>query len=47
MGNKVKYIDIKRRTYYFFDDINFDPNNMKTYEKLFLFTTLDMCQSTI
>ena len=47
MGNKVKYIHIKRRTYYFFNDINFDPNNMETDENLFLFTTLDMCQSTI
>ena len=29
MSNKVKDIDIKNRTYYFFDDINikiFDPN---------------------
>ena len=33
MSNKVKDIDIKRRTYYFFDGIinvkNFDPNNIE------------------
>ena len=33
MSNKVKDIDIKNRTYYFFNDIinikNFDPNNFK------------------
>ena len=32
MSNKVKDIDIKNRTYYFFNDIinieNFDPNNI-------------------
>ena len=37
MSNKVKDIDIKSRTYYFFSDIinisNFDPNNIKTDEK--------------
>ena len=37
MGNKVKNIDIKNRTYYFFDDIinikNFDQNNIKLDEK--------------
>ena len=37
MSNKVKYIDIENRTYYFFIDIiiieNFDPNNIKIYEK--------------
>ena len=37
MSNKVKNIDIKNRTYYFFDDIinvqNFDPNNFKIHEK--------------
>ena len=31
MSNKVKHIDIKNRTYYFFDGIintrNLDPNN--------------------
>ena len=38
MVNKVKDIEIKNRTYYFFDDINiknFDPNNIKIYEKLY------------
>ena len=33
MSNKIKYISIKNRTYYFFDDIinikKFDPNNIK------------------
>ena len=37
MRNKVKDIDIKNRTYYFFDDIinikNFDPNDIKIDEK--------------
>ena len=37
MGNKVKDIDIKNSTYYFFDDIinmkNFDLNNIKIDEK--------------
>ena len=37
MSNKIKNIDIKSHTYYFFDDIinikNFDPNNIKTDEK--------------
>ena len=37
MSNKFKDIDIKNRTYYFFNDINnikmFDPNNIKTGEK--------------
>ena len=37
MSNKVKDIDIKTRTYYFFNDIinikNFDPNNIKIDEK--------------
>ena len=37
MRNKVKDIDIKNRTYYFFNDIinikNFDPNNIKIDEK--------------
>ena len=38
MVNKVKDIEIKNRTYYFCDDINiknFDPNNIKIYEKLY------------
>ena len=37
MINKVKDIDIKSRTYYFFNDMinikNFDLNNIKTDEK--------------
>ena len=37
MCNKVKDIDIKNRTYYFFDDIinikSFNPNNIKIDEK--------------
>ena len=39
MSYKVKDIDIKNRTYHFFDDIikvkNFDPNNTKIDEKLY------------
>ena len=49
MSDKVKDIDIKNHTYYFFDDIikikNFDPNNIKIDEKSYkdiLITTLDM-----
>ena len=37
MSNKVKYINIKNQTYYFFDDIliikDFDPSNIKIVEK--------------
>ena len=37
MSNKVKDIDIKNLTYYFFNDImnieNFDRNNIKTDKK--------------
>ena len=37
MGNKFKEIDIKDRTYYFFDDMinikNLDANNIKLDEK--------------
>ena len=37
MNNKIKEINIKNYTYYFFDDIinirNFDPNNIKIDEK--------------
>ena len=36
-GSKLKDIDIKNRTYYFFDDIinikSFDPNKIKIDEK--------------
>ena len=38
MSNNVKEINIKNRTYYFFDDINlkdFDPNNIKKDKKLY------------
>ena len=55
MSNKVKDIDIKHCTYYFFDGIinikNFDPNNkwkkIKSHAKVFLFTTLDIWRSKI
>ena len=54
MSNKVKDIDIKNNTYYFFNGIininNFDPNNMKTDEnsyKKILFTILDIRRSKI
>ena len=37
MSNKVKYVDIKNRTYYFFNDVinikHFDSNNIKIDEK--------------
>ena len=37
MSNKVKDLDIKNRTYHFFNDIitreHFDPNNIESYEK--------------
>ena len=52
MSNKFKEIDLKNRTYYFFDDMiytkNLDPNKIKIdkiYIKIFLFTTLDTCRS--
>ena len=39
MSNKVKDIDTKNRTYYFFNDFinteNFDSNNIKIDEKSF------------
>ena len=48
MSNKAKDIDIKNRTYYFFNDIidmkSFYPNNIKIDKKpykIFLFTILD------
>ena len=38
MSNKVKDIDMKNCTYYFFNDIinikSFDPNNIKLNEKI-------------
>ena len=37
MSNKVNDVDIKNRTYYFFNDVinikHFDPNNIKIDEK--------------
>ena len=50
MSNKVKYIDIKICTYYFFNHtvtiINFDPNSTRTdedsYKNILIFNTLDM-----
>ena len=49
MSNKVKDIDIKKRTYYFFNNIInikiFDSNTIKIDEKsykIFLFTILNM-----
>ena len=49
MSNKVKDIDIKNRTYYFYNDIintkKSDPNNIKideSHTKIFLFTILDL-----
>ena len=56
MSNKVKEIDIKKQTYYFFDDIinikNFDANNVKIDEKsykniLIYYTILDVWRSKI
>ena len=41
MSNKVKDIDTKNRTYYFFNDIinikNFDPNNIKINENILIY----------
>ena len=45
MSNKIKDIDIKIRTYNFFNDVinikNFDPNNIKinekSYKKIFIY----------
>ena len=50
MSNKAKELELKNRTYYFFNDIinkkiinkKIDPNKIKIDEKYFLFTTLDM-----
>ena len=47
MSNKIKEIDIKNQTYYFFDDIinikNFDANNIKidekSYRNIFIYYT--------
>ena len=44
MSNKVKDIDKKNRTYYFFNDIinikNFDPNNIKIDEKSYKYVLI-------
>ena len=41
MNNKVKYIGIKNKTYYFFNDIinikKFDPDNIKIDEKFIIY----------
>ena len=45
MSKKIKDVDIKTHTYYFFDDIfstkNFDPNNIKidenSYKNIFIY----------
>ena len=49
MSNKVKDIDLKNQTHYFFNDMinikDFDTNDIKIDEKsynMFLFTKLDM-----
>ena len=49
MSNKIKDIDIKNHTYYFFEGIinikYFDSNKLKwlkNHTKIFLFITLDM-----
>ena len=54
MSNKVKDIDVKNRTYFFFKDIinikEIDPSNVKIDEKSyknFLFNTLDMIPDKI
>ena len=48
MNNKLKGIDTKNCSYYFFDDMvnvkDFDPNIIST-TKIFLFITLDTWQS--
>ena len=37
MSNKIKYLDLKHHTHYFFNDIinieNFDPNKIEINEK--------------
>ena len=53
ISNKSKDIDIKNRTYYFFNDIKIENKmqiilkQMKSDTKIFLFTILDMSQSKI
>ena len=45
---KVKQIEIKNRTYYFYNDMinleNFDSNLLKIDKKRLIFTTLDTLQ---
>ena len=46
MSNKLKEIDMKNRTYCFFNDlIKVKSRQMKSHTKAFLFTTLDTCRS--
>ena len=54
MSNKVKDINLKNQTHYFFNDMinikDFDTNDIKIDEKsykMFLFTKLDMWQTKI
>ena len=49
MSKTIKDIDLKYRTYYFFNDMinikNFDANyikKVKSHTKIFLFTTFNM-----
>ena len=46
MSNTFKDVDLKSRTYYFFNDMmninNFDANNVKIDTKTLLFSILDM-----
>ena len=42
MSNKVKDIDAKNHTYYFFNDIiNINNFDLKNHTKIFLFATFD------
>ena len=45
MNDKLKEIDMKNRTYYLFGDMittkNLDPNKIRSYTKMFLFTIFD------
>ena len=46
MNSKVKDIDIKKRTYYFFNDVistkHFDPDKYKIISRIFSFTKFHM-----
>ena len=41
INNKLKGIEVKNRTYYFFDEIK--SRYLKSQTKIFLFNTLDKC----